>query len=144
MNTRVLLWYGAVVLSFILFAIGAGMANASCCGSKYEDQIITCGYGLPCAYPQHASYCGFGGCRDCIDCAGSGQCTCGTMEYCTAVTFKCGLSRRDHSLLNLKPIAPKLPRWVEVAVRNCRGTFELFDPSPVRPIATSRSLGGGQ
>lgn len=140
MSTRVL-YYGAVALSLILFAFGTQAANASCCGKVLAEQQFTCGPGLPCAYSQTESYCANGGCRDCIDCAGSGQCTCGTQTYCTAVTFKCGLGRRQKAVLNLRQIDPELPNWVEVAIRTCSGKFERFDRS-VRAVATKPAVGG--
>jgi hypothetical protein len=141
MSTRVF-WCGVVVFLLTLFAIGPEKANASCCGMKYYEFAFQCGT-IPCENTQHASDCAQGGCRDCIDCAGSGQCTCGSQTYCSAVVFKCGLGRRQQAVLNLKQMDRKLPRWVEIAVRDCRGSFERFDSTSVRPAVTSTSIGGG-
>jgi hypothetical protein len=108
----------------LLMLLCSAVAEACTCPWQVSYYTFTCGLGLPCSYQQTASYCNGGGCRDCIDCAGSGQCNCGLQTYCTARCVPCGANPQAKALPELRTIAT-------IAAPNCRkGIYEMMRPSP--------------
>jgi hypothetical protein len=127
MKARTLILLLSPLLVTLLYS---SVAEACTCPWQVSSYTFTCGLGLPCNYKQTASACNGGGCRDCIDCAGLGQCNCGTQTYCTAVCVACGASPQQ-----AKVRRPELRTVATIAAPNCRkGIYELM-----RPSATVRS-----
>ena len=113
MKSRILYHLIGIVL---LVVVQNTFVVAVTCPYQVLSAPFTCGAGLPCAYRQYYSYCGLGGCRDCIDDCGAGQCTCGTDTYTTACQSPCtGPSGRLKSVTDHSEVA--------VAVPDCRGVY---------------------
>lgn len=73
--------HSLVALLLLAVLLLSSVPSALACVYTRHDYEFTCGPGLNCEYIQHYNQCVTGGCKDCIEGCGSGQCTCGTETY---------------------------------------------------------------
>lgn len=110
-----------MTLGLFLLLLGTTLLSlvptAGACVYTRQNFPFECGPGLPCHYTQYRSLCVLGGCKDCLEECGSGQCTCGGEVYRHDCLVPCDAGPEPVT----DPSGPAMAALV--AVPDCQGFY---------------------